>query len=190
MPSERAAELAAMMPLFLVYDSTNCVGQRGHACYDAAGGPCGCICTGMNHGPAAGRRSATPMSSADVAGLCRRGSSVYPRGRHIARVRAVIPDRWTEADIGRGIINDLEPELEPDPLAQMRPDGVPLADYRAYLDRREADLDAEPAHITEISVPTLGDDGIQRLHSHMREPEPLPEAEPLAEAEAELEVEL
>jgi len=34
------------------------------------------------------------------------------------------------------------------------------------------------AYITEISVPTLGDGGVQRLHSHMKEPG--------AEAEAEI----
>ena len=35
-------------------------------------------------------------------------------------------------------------------------------------------------YVTEISVPSFVDDGIQRLHSRMREPEPLPglEAEP------------
>lgn len=35
-----------------------------------------------------------------------------------------------------------------------------------------------PEYVTEISVPSLGDGGIQRLRSHMREPEPLPEPEP------------
>lgn len=33
----------------------------------------------------------------------------------------------------------------------------------------------EPEYVTEISVPVFGDDGIQRLRSRMREPEPLPE---------------
>ena len=32
-------------------------------------------------------------------------------------------------------------------------------------------------YVTEISVPSFGDDGVQRLRSHMREPEPLPEPE-------------
>jgi hypothetical protein len=36
-----------------------------------------------------------------------------------------------------------------------------------------------PEYVTEISVPSFGDGGIQRLCSHMREPEP--------EADAELE---
>lgn len=39
-------------------------------------------------------------------------------------------------------------------------------------------------YVTEISVLALGDNGIQRLCSHMRPPEPLPEPEPEAEAEA------
>ena len=39
-----------------------------------------------------------------------------------------------------------------------------------------------PEYITEISVPDVGDGGIQRLHSHMPEPEPLPDLEPEAEA--------
>ena len=43
-------------------------------------------------------------------------------------------------------------------------------------------------YVTKISVPTIGDGGIQRLHSQMREPEPLPE--PLPEPEPEAEVEL
>jgi hypothetical protein len=44
-----------------------------------------------------------------------------------------------------------------------------------------------PEYVTEISVPGVGDAGIQRLHSQMREPEPLPEPEPEPEAEAALE---
>jgi hypothetical protein len=39
-------------------------------------------------------------------------------------------------------------------------------------------------YVTAISVPTSGDGGIQRLHSQMREPEPVPELEPELEAEA------
>ncbi len=39
-----------------------------------------------------------------------------------------------------------------------------------------------PEYVTEISVPSFGNGGIQRLRSHMREPEPLPEPEPEAEA--------
>jgi hypothetical protein len=38
-------------------------------------------------------------------------------------------------------------------------------------------------YVTEISVPEF-DDGIIRLCSHMRPPEPLPEPKPEAEAEA------
>jgi hypothetical protein len=40
-------------------------------------------------------------------------------------------------------------------------------------------------YVTEISVPSFGD-GVQRLHSRMREPEPLPELEAEPEPEAEL----
>ena len=32
-------------------------------------------------------------------------------------------------------------------------------------------------YVTEISVPSSGDNGVQRLRSHMREPEPPPEPE-------------
>ena len=38
-------------------------------------------------------------------------------------------------------------------------------------------------YVTEISVPSFGDGGVQRLCSRMKEPEPLPEPEPEAEAE-------
>ena len=41
-----------------------------------------------------------------------------------------------------------------------------------------------PDYVTEVSVPSFGDGGIQRLCSHMREPEPPPEPE--LETEAEL----
>ena len=37
-------------------------------------------------------------------------------------------------------------------------------------------------YVTEISVPSFGDGGVQRLCSRMREPEPLPEPEPEPEA--------
>jgi hypothetical protein len=37
-------------------------------------------------------------------------------------------------------------------------------------------------YVTEISVPVFGDGGIQRLCSHMRDPEPLPEPEPEADS--------
>ena len=37
-------------------------------------------------------------------------------------------------------------------------------------------------YITEISVPSFGDNGVQRLHAPMLQPEPLPEAEPELEA--------
>lgn len=37
---------------------------------------------------------------------------------------------------------------------------------------------AEPrGYVTEISVPSFGDGGVQRLHSHMLPPEPEPEAQ-------------
>jgi hypothetical protein len=39
-----------------------------------------------------------------------------------------------------------------------------------------------PEYVTEISVPTFGDNGVQRLHARMLPPEPLPEPEPEAEA--------
>jgi len=39
-----------------------------------------------------------------------------------------------------------------------------------------------PQYVTEISVPSFGDNGIQRLRSRMLEPEPLPEPEPEPEA--------
>jgi hypothetical protein len=45
-------------------------------------------------------------------------------------------------------------------------------------------------YITEVSVPTPGDGGVQRLCSRMREPEPLPEAEPPAEVGADAKAEL
>ena len=38
------------------------------------------------------------------------------------------------------------------------------------------------AYLTEVSVPSFGDNGIQRLHSRMLQPEPLPEPELEAEA--------
>ena len=41
-----------------------------------------------------------------------------------------------------------------------------------------------PEYVTEISVPDFGDGGIQRLRSHMREPEPLPEPDAEPELEA------
>lgn len=37
-------------------------------------------------------------------------------------------------------------------------------------------------YVTEISVPSFGDGGIQRLRSRMLEPEPVPEPEPEPEA--------
>lgn len=40
-----------------------------------------------------------------------------------------------------------------------------------------------PEYVTEVSVPSFGDNGVQRLCSHMREPEPLPVPEPEAQAE-------
>ena len=39
-------------------------------------------------------------------------------------------------------------------------------------------------YVTEISVPSFGDGGVQRLHAPMLRAEPLPEPEPEPEAEA------
>jgi hypothetical protein len=39
-----------------------------------------------------------------------------------------------------------------------------------------------PEYVTEISVPSFDDSGVQRLRSHMPESEPLPDLEPEAEA--------
>ena len=61
-----------------------------------------------------------------------------------------------------------------------------IADARAYPGRPErlAQTAATAlaatgprAYVTEISVPEPGDGGVQRLHSHMLQPEPEPEAE-------------
>jgi hypothetical protein len=41
-----------------------------------------------------------------------------------------------------------------------------------------------PEYVTEISVPTFGDGGVQRLHARMLQPDPLPAPEPELEAEA------
>ena len=58
------------------------------------------------------------------------------------------------------------------------PDGP----FASYAERVADGQRPEPGveYVTEISVPSFGDGGIQRLHSRMREPEPLPglEAEP------------
>jgi len=43
-----------------------------------------------------------------------------------------------------------------------------------------------PEYITEISVPSFGDGGVQRLHARMLQSEPLPDPEAEAEAEAAL----
>jgi hypothetical protein len=43
-----------------------------------------------------------------------------------------------------------------------------------------------PVYVTEVSLPVPGDNGVQRLRSYMREPEPLPEPEAQPEAEAAL----
>jgi hypothetical protein len=74
--AERAAELTAMMPLFLVYDSTSCVGQCGSACYDAAGGWCGCICTGANHG--VGRQQAIRNTCEHALAWLDRAAEAHP----------------------------------------------------------------------------------------------------------------
>lgn len=41
-----------------------------------------------------------------------------------------------------------------------------------------------PEYVTEISVPSFGDGGVQRLHARMLQPDPLPAPEPEPEAEA------
>ena len=52
----------------------------------------------------------------------------------------------------------------------------PFASYAERVaDGQRQDPGVE--YVTEISIPSFGDDGIQRLHSHMRQPEPLPEPE-------------
>ena len=40
------------------------------------------------------------------------------------------------------------------------------------------------SYVTQISVPVFGDNGIQRLHARMLQPEPLPVPGPESEAEA------
>jgi hypothetical protein len=35
----------------------------------------------------------------------------------------------------------------------------------------------EPTYVTVISVPRFGDDGVQRLHSRMKDPGPEPDAD-------------
>lgn len=42
-----------------------------------------------------------------------------------------------------------------------------------------------PEYVTEVSVPSFGDGGVQRLHSHVLEPELRPEAEPGGEQDAD-----
>ena len=39
-----------------------------------------------------------------------------------------------------------------------------------------------PEYVTEVSVPSFGDGGVQRLHARMLQAEPLPEPEPEPEA--------
>ncbi len=46
---------------------------------------------------------------------------------------------------------------------------------QARTDQRPA-----PTYVTLVSVPRLGDDGVQRLHVRMKEPEPEPGHEPEA----------
>jgi hypothetical protein len=55
------------------------------------------------------------------------------------------------------------------------PDGPSPSYARRVADGQRPDPAVE--YVTEISIPSFGDDGIQRLHSHMRQPEPLPEPE-------------
>jgi len=50
---------------------------------------------------------------------------------------------------------------------------------RVYVSLTRA---SEPEYVTVVSVPSFGDNGVQRLRSYMLEPEPLPEAEPEPEA--------
>jgi hypothetical protein len=56
------------------------------------------------------------------------------------------------------------------------PDGSPRNDIEPPDPWLDWAADRE-AYVTEISVPSFGDGGIQRLHSQMREPEPEAEAE-------------
>jgi hypothetical protein len=71
-----SAEFAATSPLFLVYGSTGCIGQCGSACYDAAGGPCDCICTGANHG--VGRQQAIRNTWEHALGWLDRVAETHP----------------------------------------------------------------------------------------------------------------
>jgi hypothetical protein len=60
------------------------------------------------------------------------------------------------------------------------PDGPSVVPAERVADGQRPEQEAE--YVTEVSVPNFGDGGIQRLHSRMREPEPVPELEPEAEA--------
>jgi hypothetical protein len=61
------------------------------------------------------------------------------------------------------------------------PDGSPRNDIEPPDPWLDSAAERE-AYITQVSVPSFGDNGIQRLCSRMRESEPLPEPELEAEA--------
>lgn len=75
-----------------------------------------------------------------------------------------------------------EPVLAPEYDMDLEPPAI-AADWLEPGPEDRHPYGFEPrTYVTEISVPDFGDGGIQRLCSHMREPEPLPmpEAEPEA----------
>lgn len=64
--------------------------------------------------------------------------------------------------------------------------GLPARDREERA--RYVELDAPRRYVTEVSVPRLGDGGIQRLHSKMPDPEPPAAADASAhEPEPEME---
>jgi hypothetical protein len=60
-------------------------------------------------------------------------------------------------------------------------DGSPRNDIEPPDPRLDWQAERE-AYVTEVSVPSFGDNGVQRLHSQMPEPEPQPEPGPELEA--------
>jgi hypothetical protein len=81
---------------------------------------------------------------------------------------------------------EAEAELDSDELVYPRYEPTPydlgITDdpETGWLEARSADA---PEYVTRISVPSIGDNGVQRLHRPMREPEPVPDLEPEAEIE-------
>jgi hypothetical protein len=74
-------------------------------------------------------------------------------------------------------------EPRPETPAATLPDWLAgLAAELGYERPRPRVSEHPRAYITEVSVPSSGDNGVQRLFRPMREPEPLPEREPEAEA--------